>query len=650
MKSRGFHWFVAMRYLRGAQYSRGAKVAGTRGTELAKYAAIWSRGPFGAVFSKLMRGGSTILLILTGVCAAALATFLVWRYAFLEPPRKYHPLDPWLQRTELGAIISGALMVIIGTLAVLRKIFSFNSTVSMFGVWIGTMALVFVLSVMSGFETDLRQKILGSNAHIQISKVEGDFTDWEEVRDKIKTVPGVVASTPFAVSEVVIAANNNYFNVIIKGIDPESIGTVTQLMSDLQCDETDCSPAEAREVMKKLEPEIDDDDLRNVPQPDDPDTGSGDTTDEAPPDMVEGTDPIDFSGGADEEDEEEEEEEDEDEPPPTTPKDEDDDFGGTARHVLGYDAAPGDGSAATEDDEDDAGGPSVTTDDDGGRTIQIEPSEFSPPSRRTKLLDGVLVGKELTKQIHLYEGQEVRLVSPMSDPANPDATGTPIPYNKDYRIAGTFFTGMYEYDLKFVYVTLDSLQTFLDRGDAVDGIEVRIDDPDETSAVLAAIQKRLGKDYKVADWQELNRSLFSALKLEKIAMFLVLAIIILVASFSIVGNLVMVVVEKGKEIALLKTLGASDRGVTWVFITQGFFIGLIGTGLGVTLGLTGCYLAKRFGIPINPDVYYIDRLPIHVDISSVLLIAAAGVVISVGATVYPAMVASRLAPSVGLRH
>jgi lipoprotein-releasing system permease protein len=133
-------------------------------------------------------------------------------------------------------------------------------------------------------------------------------------------------------------------------------------------------------------------------------------------------------------------------------------------------------------------------------------------------------------------------------------------------------------------------------------------------------------------------------------MFLVLAIIILVASFSIVGNLVMVVVEKGKEIALLKTLGSDDRGVTWIFVTQGFFIGAIGTGLGVIYGLIGCVLAKVFGIPINPDVYYIDRLPIHIDLASVGVIALAGLLISVGATLYPAWVASRLAPSVGLRH
>jgi lipoprotein-releasing system permease protein len=154
----------------------------------------------------------------------------------------------------------------------------------------------------------------------------------------------------------------------------------------------------------------------------------------------------------------------------------------------------------------------------------------------------------------------------------------------------------------------------------------------------------------VQDWKELNRNLFSALKLEKIAMFLVLAIIILVASFSILGNLIMIVVEKQKEIALLKTLGASDFGVMRVFIMQGFFIGCVGTLVGVLEGLLICYGCKSLGFPINPDVYYIKTLPIHVEPLSVAAIAAAGLVISAVATVYPAFMSARLRPAEGLRH
>jgi len=281
--------------------------------------------------------------------------------------------------------------------------------------------------------------------------------------------------------------------------------------------------------------------------------------------------------------------------------------------------------------------------------IVIEP-EGPREASRTAQLPGILVGRELVKTDHMFVGEEVQVISPLSDPANPDAAGNPIPFHRDFRVAGIFYTGMYEYDLKYVYVPLETLQEFLDLGDAVDGIEVRLHDPDATADVGAAISRAIGPGYTVRDWKDLNRNLFSALKLEKIAMFLVLAITILVASFSIIGNLIMVVVEKAKEIALLKTLGASDRGVMFVFITQGFFIGLIGTMLGVAWGLALCWSAAEYGLPLNPDVYYIDRLPIHVEFSSVIAIAAAGVLISVGATIYPAFVAARLRPSAGLRH
>ncbi|HRC58669.1 MAG TPA: FtsX-like permease family protein, partial [Kofleriaceae bacterium] len=352
----------------------------------------------------------------------------------------------------------------------------------------------------------------------------------------------------------------------------------------------------------------------------------------------------------------------------------DEPFGGDALAMLEDEgAAPGAGSARAQGDLDPApsdldvpeeepfdfsgsgapprgdGEPGQSDTDGHVRIIEV-PMPSARGSRRTLSLPGVLVGRELVKQTHMYTGQEVRVVSPLSDPANPDATGTPIPFNRDYRVAGIFYTGMYEYDLKQVYVTLDSFQEFLDRGDAVDGIEVRVDNPDDAATYVRRIAQTIGPAYRVVDWTELNRSLFSALKLEKITMFIVLGIVILVASFSIVGNLIMVVFEKGKEIALLKTLGATNWGVMWLFVIRGLMIGIIGTTLGVGMGLTACVLAKRYGIPLNPDVYYIDRLPIHIDISSVVLIAIAGVVISGLAALYPALLAIRIRPANGLRH
>jgi lipoprotein-releasing system permease protein len=541
-------------------------------------------------------------------------------------------------------ISAGVLLAILALFfGSLRGVFTFFTTVPIGGVWIGTMALVIVLAVMSGFETDLRDKILGSNAHIQVSKEDGEFVEWREVKAKLDKLPGVVASTPFATSEVVIAANNNGMNVIIKGIDPATVGEVTNLIKNL----------EDREAITRLAPLVEIHD-RTTPEQQRP---GGDILDPPPDDMPLGGDPIDFSGEPDPDDSPEPE------PPPPPPAPDprpsgDDDtarvspYGGDAVRVIDF-AGGRDADVLDSDLVRWATG----SDDPDGEPIPVIDIVREPSlSRRTLALPGILVGRELVKQTHLYTGEEVRVVSPLSDPSNPDATGTPIPFNRDYRVAGVFYTGMYEYDLKYVYVTLESLQDFLDLGDTVDGIEVRVRSADDTDRYVPGpgfdglIREALGPGYRVQDWRELNRSLFSALKLEKIAMFLVLGIVILVASFSIIGNLIMVVVEKAREIALLKTLGASDLGVMQLFAIQGLIIGLIGTALGVSTGLAACWALDKFGLPLDPDVYYINRLPIHIDPESVIAAALTGVLISIGATLYPALLAARVRPAAGMRH
>ena len=608
MFARGFHRFVAFRYLRA-------------------YPKKWS-----PVLTNISIG------LLLDIIVSAILHFKVAHAPVANP---FNPTIPsgFFVGTSIAMLVGCVLLPVFGMLAIVRRYFSFYTTVSITGVWVGTMALVFVLSVMGGFESDLRQKILGSNAHIQITKEDGDFDDWRAVRSRIDHTEGVVASTPFALSEVVISANNNPLNVIIKGIDPKSVASVTELVKDL----------DDRDSINHLEP-VDDaggdtGTPANVPVATKP-AGKTNSIDPAPADMPDEPDPIDLSGDA---------------KPASKPEhsahdehvDKVDKKAALPQADAGSKAAVRGLGLYAGFDSHIAGAeapilkPVAGADDSRDVVIRdLPPAE----SRRTLSLPGVLVGRELAKQIHLFPGKEVQMISPLSDPSNPDANGSPIPFNRDYRVAGVFFTGMYEYDLKSVYVTLQSLQDFLDRGDVVDGIEVRIGDPDGTPRVVAALQTMLGPTYRVQDWKEINRNLFSALKLEKIAMFMVLAIIILVASFSIVGNLIMVVVEKGKEIALLKTLGATDRGVMFVFVIQGLGIGVIGTALGVLFGIAGCLLAGHFGIPINPDVYYIDRLPINVDPSSVSIIALAGLLISIAATLYPAWVASRLRPSTGLRH
>lgn len=635
---------------------------------------------------------SRVALITAGVFAVvSVACALLMVLVFPPPdPRTFAPKPDTDIPLILGivSLVALGLVFVAAFVGTLRYFFTFFTTVPVFGVWVGTLALTVVLSVMSGFESDLQEKILGSNAHIQIIKADGPdetsvpFVEWDEVKKKVDGVPGVEASMPFVTSEAVISANNNYSTVIIKGIDPDQVQKVTKLHEAVVAafESEHVSHDEAVKVADKsfraLRPLIVDD----PPMPDVlPPSGGGDVVDPAPPDMPGGAEPVDYSAGAagivD--------------PVPDDFADPDgeptpQDFSKPRPDRNAPVAAPGDlepPSDLTDDVALDAS-PAV----DGGAPLDASPlvdggaprdagaggtthvltvpldgdSDFTTDDEsfqrardiegRTARLPGILVGKELDKTIHVQTGDEVRVVSPLSDPSNPDATGTPIPFNRDFRVAGVFFSGMYEYDLKYVYVPLDALQDFLDLGDAVDGIEVRVTDPDATADVGAAITAAIGPGYEVRDWQELNRNLFSALKLEKIAMFLVLAIVILVASFAIIGNLIMVVVEKQKEIALLKTLGASDAGVLFLFVMQGLFIGMVGTGLGVGMGLILCVYGQQHGIPLNPDVYYIDRLPIHIDPQSVIAAAITGVLISIGATLYPALLAARVRPAIGMRH
>lgn len=644
-----------------------------------------------------------IFLIAVGLGGAALAMEKVVRMSSNPLGLGLASMVRWGEVLSIGGLIAFALAGLAVFFGALRLFFTFFTVVPLGGVWIGTLALVCVLSVMSGFESDLRRKILGSNAHVQITHEEGDFVEWREVKASIDKISGVRGSTPFATSEVVIAANNNGMSVIIKGIDPKTIGTVTDLVKNIDPPRDGALTRE--QVMQQLWPLVEEE-LASPPpdEPDDGGAGSGDPENPAPEDHIEGGAPIDFSQPgakgatpspapiklvpksvkttppADEEDGDHDDDGEgavdapaarsaaiDLEPPVTAvggdaPSDDQGDqgFGGDAVALVGAEDA-GDPNAPPADfdvpdekpiDFSETGTtviPPITREGDV-HVIQVPMSGSSRGSRRTLSLPGVLVGRELAKQTNMYMGQEVRVVSPLSDPANPDATGTPIPFNRDFRVAGQFFTGMYEYDLKQVYVTLDAFQEFLDRGDTVDGIEVRLAVPDNAAAYVKKISAVVGPSYRVVDWTELNRSLFSALKLEKITMFIVLGIVILVASFSIVGNLIMVVFEKGREIALLKTLGATNWGVMWLFMLRGLMIGTIGTVLGVGMGLSACVAVKYFGFPLNPDVYYIDRLPIHIDGSSIAIIALAGVVISGLAALYPALLAIRIRPATGLRH
>jgi len=268
-----------------------------------------------------------------------------------------------------------------------------------------------------------------------------------------------------------------------------------------------------------------------------------------------------------------------------------------------------------------------------------------PPDR--PVYPGVVIGRELAKTLHLRLGSEVSLVSRMGD-LTPAGV---IPRERKFRVAGIFFSGMYEYDASHGYILMDVARDFLEQPDRIGAIQVKVVDPEKADTLRPLVEQAVGRsELRVRDWREINRNLFSALKLERIATFIVLSLAIIVASFCILCTLLLMVTEKGKEIAILKALGASDLAILRVFMVEGMIIGGIGTMFGVAIGYATCYGLSWFGVRIDPDVYYIDRLPIAVNPWDFAAVTAAALLICAISTLYPARAASKLLPVDGLRY
>ncbi len=275
----------------------------------------------------------------------------------------------------------------------------------------------------------------------------------------------------------------------------------------------------------------------------------------------------------------------------------------------------------------------------------VTPSHTSPPSSPT--MPGIILGTELARHLdlHLYDTVSILVPSGRLTPMGQ------VPRARLYRVVGLFQSGMYEYDQTLAYMSIEEAQRLLGASDQVMGIELWLDRPDEAASVAHVLQEKLGYTYWVRDWMQMNRNLFSALKLEKTVMFVILTLIVFVAAFNIVSSLIMLVLDKTKDIAIMKAMGATTASIRRIFMLIGVLIGVVGTILGLIGGFLLCAALKRYQfIELPKDIYYTSTLPVRVESFDVLCVCLAAVFISFVATIYPSSQAAQLDPVEALRY
>lgn len=405
-----------------------------------------------------------------------------------------------------------------------NRTISLNTFVSIAGITLGVAALIGTVGIMTGFKEDIQAKILGTTAHIIVQdRMKDGMSDYEPTTKRIEEVQDVVAATPFVLKQVLLTTPSGVQGIVLRGIDPQREGQVTELAKNL---------------------------------------GTGELSDLSKPVKIK-------------------------QPP-----------------------------------ADDPTGPAVETEK-----------------------PGIILGKELAMRLGAFVGDTVNVVSPVG----PISAMGMVPKIRTFAVVGLFHSGMYEYDSSLAYIDLAEAQKFFNMGATVSGIEVKVTDVFRANDIAHNIEGSLGFVYGARDWMQMNRNLFSALKLEKTMMFLLLVLITIVASFNIVSTLTMIVTEKQKEIAILKAMGATRKSIRRIFMLNGLIIGFSGTAIGIPLGYAFLWLIQTFWA-FDPTVYYISRIPVHVQALDVLLVAGSAILISFAATVYPSLQAAKLEPVAALRY
>ena len=520
-----------------------------------------------------------------------------------------------------------------------RASISVGTAFAILGVALGVAALATIMSVTGGFHDQFREKVLGVNAHVLVLKYSTSFREYRDVMAEVAKVEGVTGVAPFSINPMMLTHGEvSATGVLVKGVDPKlSLGVSSttknefagkfennQAVLDLPKYITAGSLDGLR--LPGAKPAVDKTVLLS---PGRPDLGSMDAdTNETGTDAPEST-----GDGA------------EDDTRPISPS------GPSSAAVrvppparIAVDEPPAPEGAIEPKD----GYTSVLPDDDE-LPPDVDPDLCTDPAAVAKL-PGIVVGVSLAKTLDVGLGDCVTVTSPTIGYSFSSGK-VKAPIAKRFRVIATFEAGFDQYDSKLVYTDLYEAQSFYDYGDTVTGVEMRVADIDAAGAITDQVADVLQSGlYHTLDWEELNRGLFTALRIQQVGMSAVLALIIIVAAFTVIATLIMVVLDKKKEISVLKAMGAEDAAIMRIFIYQGGIIGLLGTGLGLLMGLAVCKGLLAYGFPLDPKVYFISRLPVHVRPQEFLVTGGIAIFICLVATIIPSFYAARLRPADGFRN
>jgi lipoprotein-releasing system permease protein len=517
-----------------------------------------------------------------------------------------------------------------------RAFVSLGTMFAIMGVALGVAALATVMSVTGGFRVQFREKVLGVNAHVLILKYSSDFSEYREVMQKMKDVPGIVGIAPFVINPMMVThGDRTATGVLLKGVDPHLMPQVLDLprhivegsLSGLRLPEAKPPERRRRSALDELGTSAKNrrkgrplDLPKEEPKVELPTPPAKADIDRILLESLEEPDPRRPALAIDEPDE-----------PAAEPP----------NGALPSDAPVGE--IVPE------GGYTSRLPDDDALPEDVDPDPCRD-ARTVQRLPGIILGNTLRKNLNAKIGDCVQVTSPtIGFTYSRGAIRAPVA--KQFRVIAAFDAGFDQYDSKLVYTDLYEAQAFYDSGDSVTGIEMKVADIEQARAIARSLDERLSNGiYHTMDWEELNHGLFTALRIQQILMSLVLALIIVVAAFTVIATLIMVVLEKKKEIAVLKAMGATNAALLRAFLYQGAIIGVIGTVIGLALGLAVCKGLLVYGFRLDPKVYFISRLPVQVQPLEIAMVGVFAILVCLCATVWPALYAARLRPAEAFRE